>query len=298
MQGKMQDEGQKSEQKSAISHAINIEVPVTTCPGQGLTTDSVTVEEPLEIWVAYQDKTGKMADLSLSITMRTPGDDEALVTGFLFSEGIIRRRSDIESIEVFGPLTEPYSLQNQIRVTLKSGETMAEKNFQRYFYSNSGCGVCGKASIQALEMLHEPKINVTGLRIHDQSLRELPQALYLTQTAFKKTGGTHGVALVSHAGEILLTKEDVGRHNAMDKLIGQMVMADTLKMDDKMLLVSGRASFELVQKALVADVPFFAAIGAPSSAAVDLANKFNMTLIGFLKEKGYNIYNGAFRVVD
>lgn len=277
---------------------ISKEVPIISYPDHNSRIDVVTVEEPLEIWVAYKDNKEEFVELSLSITMRTPGDDEALVTGFLFSEGIIRSREDIEGIELFGPLTQPYSLQNQIKVSLKSGERMAEKNFQRYFYSNSSCGVCGKASIQALEMLHQPNIEKTGFTIHDQTLRQLPGQLHLPQPEFEKTGGLHGVALVNRHGEILLTREDIGRHNAMDKLIGQLIMEDSMEMNDKMILVSGRASFELVQKALIADIPCFASIGAPSSAAVDLANTFGLTLIGFLKENNYNIYNSAFRVVD
>lgn len=273
-------------------------VPIVGYPKHNSRTDVVTVEEPLEIWVAYEDKNAEPVEFSLSITMRTPGDDEALVTGFLFSEGIIRSREDIGSIEVFGPFTQPYELQNQIKVSLKSGERMAEKNFQRYFYSNSSCGVCGKASIQALEMLHQPRIEETGFTIHDQTLRQLPEQLRSSQQEFDKTGGLHGVALVNTGGEILLSREDIGRHNAMDKLIGQLVIENTLEMSDKMILVSGRASFELVQKALMADIPCFASIGAPSSAAVDLANTFGMTLIGFLKENSYNIYHGAFRILD
>ena len=218
--------------------------------------------------------------------------------GFLFTEGIIRSRSDVLDIETFGPVTEPLSLQNQIKVFLKSGESVADRNFQRFFFSNSSCGVCGKASIQALEMLHQPQIDLHSFKIENQKLRQLPDSLTSCQSEFKLTGGCHGVALVDHEGQILLVKEDIGRHNAMDKLIGQLLIEDNLEMKDKMVLVSGRASFELVQKALMADIAFFAAIGAPSSAAVDLSRAFGMTLVGFLKNADYNVYHEARRIVS
>ena len=258
--------------------------------------DLVSIEEPLEIWVSYPDKSGKAVEQSLSITMRTPGDDTTLVAGFLFAEGIIRRKEDIENIELFGPVTEPLSLQNQIRVSLKSGERLAENNYQRYFYSNSSCGVCGKSSIEALEMLHKPRISEHGFAIADARLRQLPDDLRLSQAEFSQTGGLHGVSLIDSSGRILHTMEDIGRHNAMDKLIGHLVLNDLMETDDKMILVSGRASYELLQKALMADIPFFASIGAPSSAAVDLARTFGMTLVGFLNDKDYNIYNKAYRI--
>jgi len=260
--------------------------------------DLVTVEEPLEIWVAYDDESSERVEISLSITMRTPGDDHALVMGFLFSEGLIQSREDVLELEAFGPVTEPLSLQNQLKVLLRSGESVANKNFQRYFYANSSCGVCGKASIQALQMLHEPCIEPDSFKIKDQDLRKLPEILRTSQCEFGQTGGSHAVALVDLQGRMLLLKEDIGRHNAMDKLLGQLLIEDRLDIRDKMVLVSGRASFELVQKALMADIPCFAAIGAPSSAAVDLSKKFDMTLVGFLKDTGYNIYHEAQRIIN
>jgi FdhD protein len=275
-----------------------VDVPVVSHLDASTRTDTVTIEEPLEIWISYLDNDKKQTDLSLSITMRTPGDDDDLVIGFLFAEGLIRDMADIETIEAFGPVTEPHNLQNQLKVTLSSGERVADRNFQRYFYSNSSCGVCGKSSIEALEMFHQPDIPKTGFQITDESLRKLPMSLRSRQHDFSQTGGLHGVALVDCEGEILLVKEDIGRHNAMDKLIGHTVKAGNINMKDKLILVSSRASFELVQKALVADIPFFAAIGAPSSAALDLARKFDMTLVGFLKGKDYNIYQGSHRIRD
>lgn len=274
-----------------------MEVSVSSHLDASSRTDIVSIEEPLEIWVSYHDTSNLLVELSLSITMRTPGDDEDLVIGFLFTEGIITCIEDVEDMAAFGPITEPHKLQNQIKVTLKSGERIADRDFQRYFYSNSSCGVCGRASIQALEMFHQPDIPESGFEIEDQSLRQLPQGLRSLQPDFEQTGGLHGVALVDSTGEILHVKEDVGRHNAMDKLIGQLVRAGNLQMKDKLILVSSRASFELVQKALVADISFFAAIGAPTSAALDLATKFGMTLVGFLKGNDYNIYLGSHRIL-
>lgn len=286
----------------------HIKVQIISHRDKNFRSDAVSIEEPIEIWVAYKHKNGDPDELSLSITMRTPGDDEALVAGFLFAEGIVTSVQDIEKIEMFGPITEPLQLQNQIKVTLKSGDRIDEKKFQRYFYSNSSCGVCGKSSIQALELMHQPDIRETGFEISDQQLRRLPHNLRQMQHEFHRTGGLHGVALVDAQGEILLIKEDIGRHNALDKLIGQLLLesradgeqaAESFKAKtrDKMILVSGRASYELVQKALMADIPFFAAIGAPSSAAVDLAKTFGMTLIGFLKDHDYNIYHQAHRII-
>jgi FdhD protein len=260
--------------------------------------DAVTIEEPLEIWVAYPDADDELVELSLSITMRTPGHDEALAVGFLFSEGIIRDLTDIIDVRLTGPVTEPLHIQNQIKVTLVSGKMIVEKKFQRYFFSNSACGVCGKASIQALEMLHEPEIAMNTFSIDDKTLRALPQKLRQSQSEFQHTGGLHAVALVDSNGALIQLMEDIGRHNAIDKLLGQLLIDNRLEVNDKMLLVSGRASYELLQKSLMADIPFFASIGAPSSAAVDLASNFGVTLVGFLNDKDYNIYSQSHRVTN
>ena len=262
----------------------------------GSKSDMVTVEEPLEIWIAYPDKNNDLVEFSLSITMRTPGDDKALVVGFLYAEGLIASCADISKMEFFGPVAEPLKIQNQLKVHLKSGERVADKNFQRYFYSNSSCGVCGKSSIQALQMLRQPEIIEHNFVISEQLLKQLPDVLRASQQDFAQTGGLHAASLVDQNGIMEVTKEDIGRHNAMDKLIGQMLLDGELETNDKMILVSSRASFELVQKALMADIPFFAAIGAPSTAAIDLAKTFGMTLVGFLRHDDYNIYHGPHRI--
>jgi len=261
-----------------------------------LRDDAVTIEEPIEIWVTVPSDDGSHQEISLSISMRTPGDDKALVVGFLFSEGIINNIDDVKKITYFGPVTEPYSIQNQINVKLKSGDSINDRDFQRHFYSNSSCGVCGKASIQALEMQHNPQLTKNGFSISKEKLCTLPILLRKAQLEFEQTGGLHGIALIDGAGSILVIKEDVGRHNAMDKLLGELLISEVHKSAENMVLVSGRTSFELVQKALMADIPFIASIGAPSSAAIDLAKEYNMTLVGFLNQSSYNIYNGSHRI--
>tara|TARA_B110000967_G_C18743460_1_gene488979 strand:+ start:64 stop:894 length:831 start_codon:yes stop_codon:yes gene_type:complete len=254
--------------------------------------DAITVEEPIEIWIGSDD----YEDISLSITMRTPGDDRALVLGFLFSEGIISSLSDIDQIALFGPITEPYKIQNQIKITLRSADKIKDRDFRRDFYSTSSCGVCGKASIQALAMQHKPSLTKDGFVTTKENITALPKLLREFQEEFRRTGGLHGIALVSEGGQILSLKEDVGRHNAMDKLIGELLITGHYKSAENMVLVSGRASFEIVQKALMADIPFLASIGAPSSAAIDLAKEYGMTLVGFLKSTGYNVYCGEQRI--
>ncbi len=188
--------------------------------------------------VSRRDKTPRQD----AITMRTPGHDEALAIGFLFSEGIVRDLADIVDVRLTGPVTEPFQIQNQIKVTLVSGKMIAEKKFQRYFFSNSACGVCGKASIQALEMLHEPEIAMNTFSIDDETLRALPQKLRQSQGKFQHTGGLHAVALIDRHGALIQLMEDIGRHNAIDKLLGQLWIDNRLEVNDKMLLVSGRAS--------------------------------------------------------
>ena len=266
-------------------------------PDEDLKTDAVTLEEPLEIWIAYKDKDGKPVEYSLSITMRTPGDDEALAVGFLYTEGIVSDLDDIENVEFFGPFTEPLMIQNQIKIYLNSHERIAEKNYQRYFYSNSSCGVCGKSSINALELLHQPEIEENSFRIHDRDLRQLPGRLRVTQTEFDRTGGLHGVALVNQEGEILLTMEDVGRHNALDKLIG-MLWRQELLGKAGFLLISSRASHEILQKSAMANIGIVVAISAPTSLAIEIANKAGITLVGFSRENRHIAYTNQQRLVS
>ncbi len=235
--------------------------------------DLLAVEEPLEIRVNGRP---------LSITMRTPGHDAELAVGFLFTEGILQTRSDVLEISCD---------ENRVTLTLADG---IDPGAARNFYTTSSCGVCGKASIDSLHqagcsML--PHASVTREVIHS-----LPDKLRAAQSAFDHTGGLHGAALFDLSGNLEIVREDVGRHNAVDKLIGTIFLEDRLPLSDKILMLSGRASFELVQKAVMAGIPIVAAVGAPSSLAVQTAQRFNMTLLGFVRNARFNIYSGLPRL--
>jgi FdhD protein len=259
-------------------------------------TDHLSVEEPLEIIIDFHKKNSSSPELmTLAITMRTPGHDEELAAGFLFAEGLINTNADICKItrdeESPGPA-------NTIVVTLMDALDIEPDRLQRHFYTNSSCGVCGKTSMRALELLHQPALTPAEPVIRSRTLCQLPLRLREHQQQFANTGGVHAAALFSPAGELLLLREDVGRHNAMDKLIGACALQDRLPMlKESLILVSGRSSFELVQKALMADVPILAAIGAPTSLAVQLAARHDLTLIGFLKADSFNIYHSPERVI-
>ncbi|MCB1616141.1 MAG: formate dehydrogenase accessory sulfurtransferase FdhD, partial [Pseudomonadales bacterium] len=235
---------------------------------------------------------------SLAITMRTPGNDEELVTGFLYSEGIISTLQDIEKTESFGPTTENYQLKNRFRVYLKSSQQLDIKRFQRHFFTNSSCGICGKSSLKALEMLRKPQLDQQKNIYPAELLTRLAETLRKHQQQFSLTGGLHAVALFDPEGNLLAMAEDIGRHNAMDKLIGALLLEEKLPCTQGIVMVSGRASFELVQKALMSNLPGFIAVGAPSSLAVDLARQNNMTLLGFMKRNSFNCYSGEWRIVN
>jgi FdhD protein len=247
--------------------------------------DKVATEEPLEIRLGYIDALKGPVHRSISITMRTPGDDEALVAGFLFGESIIRQWQDIAAIDLSTP--------NVARVELDPAVRFDPQRLERHFYTTSSCGVCGKASLESLSTAGFDALLQNDFRISANRLRQLPARLSEKQTLFNMTGGNHGVALFDANGEISLVCEDVGRHNAMDKLVGYLLKDAALPLREHGMLVSGRASFELMQKALAAGCPLLAAIGAPSSLAIELAQEFNITLIGFLNDRGMNVYQGA-----
>lgn len=249
--------------------------------------DELSIEEPLEIRIRYHTSHGIYRTVSIAVTMRTPGDDEFLARGFLFTEGMISDQSQIlEAIQ-----TE----LNIIEILLGEDVQFDPSQFSRNFYATSSCGVCGKASIESIhsETIHLPW--KSGFRIESKILTSLPKNLFDQQISFSKTGGIHACALIDKQGAFIDVKEDVGRHNAMDKLIGANAI---YPLSDAMVLVSGRASFELVQKASKAGVGLMAAIGAPSSLAVQLAEEQGMTLIGFLKRDGFNLYCGEARVLQ
>ena len=257
--------------------------------------DLLAVEEPLEIRLCFIEN-GKTLHKSISITMRTPGNDFELAAGFLFTEGIVESADQINKIQYCGIQGKGGNSRNTVRVDLRSDVKIDFKLLERHFYTSSSCGVCGKTSIEALQK------GICRLEKSDETLfspetiHRLPETLRSSQNVFEQTGGLHAAALFSTNGEMEVLREDVGRHNAVDKLIGSQFLAGKTPVSDKLLMVSGRASFELVQKALMAGVPILAAVGAPSSLAVELACEYGMTLLGFVRDNRFNIYTGAKRI--
>jgi FdhD protein len=260
------------------------------------TDDFVATEEPLEIRLGYADGAGGRTERSISITMRTPGNDEELAVGFLFTEGIVRRSRDVTLVRPCGP-PAPNGLINVVRVELADDVDVALDGLERHFYTSSSCGVCGKASLDAVAVQGRYDVASFDFAVTRDVLSRLPEALIGEQSIFERTGGLHASGLFDHSGEIVAVREDVGRHNALDKLIGSRFLDDDVPLDRFGIIVSGRASFELMQKAMVAGCPLIAAVGAPSSLAVELAREFGMTLIGFLKRDRFNIYSRGDRVV-
>jgi FdhD protein len=261
----------------------------------GTADDFVATEEPLEIRLEYASG-GKRVERSISITMRTPGNDEELAVGFLLSEGIIRDRKDVVLVRPCGP-PAPNGLINVVRVELADDLTFDIDRLERHFYTSSSCGVCGKASLDAVRVQGRFDISSVDLDIGAAVLESLPEALMAEQAVFEETGGLHASGLFDPSGQIVAVREDVGRHNALDKLIGSRLMRDDIPLSGYGIMVSGRASFELMQKAMMAGCPLVAAVGAPSSLAVEMAQEFGMTLVGFLKRDRFNVYSRRDRVV-
>ena len=257
--------------------------------------DAVAVEEPLEIRIAYSAPDGR-ATRSLSITMRTPGDDPALAAGFLLTEGILHSADDIVAIEPCGPPAPDTGNRNVVRVELGAGVTVDLGKLQRHFYTTSSCGVCGKASLDALRVDGIAPLCDNTSVFAPEVLADLPDTLRAAQATFEQTGGLHAAAAFDATGKLLVVEEDIGRHNAVDKVIGRLLLDGRLPAADLGMLVSGRASFELAQKTLVAGMPLLAAVSAPSSLAVSLAREFDMSLIGFLRGRRFNVYSGGRRI--
>jgi FdhD protein len=250
--------------------------------------DVLVVEEPLEIRLGYNDPRKGRIHKSISITMRTPGNDVALALGFLYAESIISTPETVTAIDT--------TTSNVIRIELANTASFDSQRLERHFYTTSSCGVCGKASLESLSLSGFDAITHDTFKITAKVLCQLPGQLRLQQALFRQTGGNHATALFDASGNVSLIAEDVGRHNAMDKLLGTLLQQKGLPLTHHGILVSGRASFELLQKALSGKCSMLAAVGAPSSLAVELAQEFNITLVGFLGDAGFNIYHGAHRI--
>ena len=263
-------------------------------------TDLLAAEEPLGIRVGY-GRAGDRHQKNISVTMRTPGNDFELALGFLFTEGII---SDVNDISEIKYCTDANTIENQeniVRVELKESVEFDFKNQERNFYTTSSCGVCGKASIDAVKTVCKIDSDPGNLKVSKELIYSLPDLLRKRQNVFEYTGGLHACALFDEEGSLFLSREDVGRHNALDKLIGACVastkdQSETFPFHNYILLLSGRGSFELLQKSAMAGIKIVAAIGAPSSLAVETAKEFGITLIGFLRGESFNVYSGEERV--
>ena len=255
-------------------------------------TDSLAVEEPLEIRLGFKEN-GKSKHQAISITMRTPANDYELAAGFLFTEGILHSKDQIEAIKHCGKFPNN---QNTVRLDLTAETVIDFKRLERNFYTTSSCGVCGKSSIEALTTGAKPIERADYPQVSAKIIHGLPEKLRERQRVFDKTGGLHAAALFDLDGNLIDLKEDVGRHNAVDKLIGTQFLKGNLPLDDKILFLSGRASFELLQKAVMAQIPVICAVGAPSSLAVEAAKNFGVTLLGFVRDGRFNVYNGVERL--
>ena len=258
--------------------------------------DLVSIEEPLEISLKYKEK-NNWIEQTLSITMRTPGNDDDLVRGFLFNEQIVKSINDIDSIESYGDKVGQYKIQNKILATLNNSENVNISKIKRDFLTNSSCGVCGKSSLDALEIIKKNKTHSSEPKIKKEVIVKSPDTLREGQSEFSKTGGIHASGLFNSNGELVAVREDVGRHNALDKLIGCVLKNNQIDPKTQFITCSGRLNFELVQKVLMTDIGIMIGVGAPTSLAIDLANKFDITLVGFVKRDSFNIYTNNKKVI-
>ncbi len=255
--------------------------------------DLLSIEEPLEIRLGYGAKSNRR-QRSISVTMRTPGNDFELVLGFLLTEGIIAGFNEVHHLKHCVGLDNPEHEGNVVRVELKYDVNVDYDNLVRHFYTSSSCGVCGKSSIEAVES--QCHAVVSDLQVMPETIQNSVEVMRRKQQVFDYTGGLHACGLFDAKGNLVMLREDVGRHNALDKLIGAAMIKEMLPLDQCFVLLSGRASFELIQKSLIAGIPVVAAVGAPSSLAVKLASRFGQTLIGFVREKRFNVYHGEHRI--
>lgn len=251
--------------------------------------DQIATEEPLEIRLKTKQ--------TVAVTMRTPGADFDLTAGFLYSEGVVSHREDIRQMSYcIAEDVDAEQRYNIVNVALREGLLPNLQPLERHFFTTSACGVCGKASIEALQIRGCPVIP-TGMEVTAETIYSLPDKLRSAQGIFTATGGLHAAALFDAQGQLLKLREDVGRHNALDKLVGSAMLADELPLNNHIVMVSGRSSFEILQKCLTAGVPIVCAVSAPSSLAVELAREFGITLIGFLRGQRFNVYSGFERIL-
>jgi len=258
--------------------------------------DHISVEEPLEMSLKFK-KGDKWNIENISITMRTPGNDEDLVSGFLYNERIIENINEIEKVEKKGETVGDYNLQNKIEATINNTKNLDIGKIKKNFITNSSCGICGKTSLDSIEVLKTNKIDLSFPKINYNIILKSSELLQNNQSEFSKTGGIHASALIGGKGEVIAIREDVGRHNALDKLIGHALKNKIIKPENQFIACSGRLNFELVQKALMSNIGLMAGVGAPTSLAIDLAKRFNMTLVGFVKQDSFNIYSNKERII-
>lgn len=272
-----------------MKSTVRVPVRMISRTGDSMQEDSVAVEEPLEIRVGFIAG-GERTSIAFSVTMRTPGQDQDLAAGFLFTEGVIDGRHQIAVIGQLAP--------NVVRVELAADCAVDLSRFERRTYVASSCGICGKASLESVAAHLPGTLPADGPLIHANVIHGLPEMLRSAQAIFELTGGLHAAALFSPEGKLVAVREDVGRHNALDKLIGSQFLEDRTPLHGAIAFVSGRTSFELAQKALRAGLPVLGGVGAPSSLAVELASEHDLTLLGFVREHRFTVYSGQWRVLS
>ena len=243
------------------------------------------------------EKSGKWQTENISITMRTPGNDEDLIAGFLYNEKFIDNIEQIKKIEKKGEIVGDYNLQNKIEATINDIKNIDIGKLKRNFLTNSSCGVCGKTSLDSLEIIKSNKLDLSFPKINKKVILNSPKLLINEQSEFSKTGGIHASALIDKSGKVIATREDVGRHNALDKLIGHVQKNKLIDNHSQFIACSGRLNFELIQKGLMSNIGIMAGVGAPTSLAIDLAKRFGMTLLGFVKKESFNIYTNKERII-
>ena len=258
--------------------------------------DYVSVEEPLEMNLRFK-KNGNWQTENLSITMRTPGKDEDLIVGFLFNERIIENVNQIIKVKKQGNKVGDYNIQNKIEATINSNKKIDIGKLKRNFLTNSSCGVCGKTTLDTVEIIKNEKLNLSFPKIKKEIIMKSSELLLSEQAEFSITGGIHASSLIDDSGKVIVTREDVGRHNALDKLIGYSHQKKLIDNHSQFIACSGRLNFELVQKGLMSNIGVMAGVGAPTSLAIDLAKRFGMTILGFVKNNSFNIYTNKERII-